>query len=218
VGIDAPIYPVGLVVKGRRCLVVGGGRVAARKIGGLLACGAAVTMVAPEVHVAIGELTAAGVIAAIGESPLEVKIRPYRSGEATDYLLAVAATGEASVDEVVHRDALAAGVWVNVADDASRCTFILPAVARDGTVSIAVSTAGASPALAGWLRDRIVLALGPNLGDLAALLEEGRRRIHDQGRSTETLDWRAVLDGPLPEMVRQGRIDDARAALDAFLA
>jgi len=218
VGIDAPIYPVGLVVKGRRCLVVGGGRVAARKIGGLLACGAAVTMVAPEVHVAIGELTAAGVIAAIGESPLEVKIRPYRSGEATDYLLAVAATGEASVDELVHRDALAAGVWVNVADDASRCTFILPAVARDGTVSIAVSTAGASPALAGWLRDRIVLALGPNLGDLAALLEEGRRRIHDQGRSTETLDWRAVLDGPLPEMVRQGRIDDARAALDAFLA
>jgi len=218
VGIDAPIYPVGLVVKGRRCLVVGGGRVAARKISGLLACGAAVTMVAPEVHVAIGELTAAGVIAAIGESPLEVKIRPYRSGEATDYLLAVAATGEASVDELVHRDALAAGVWVNVADDASRCTFILPAVARDGTVSIAVSTAGASPALAGWLRDRIVLALGPNLGDLAALLEEGRRRIHDQGRSTETLDWRAVLDGPLPEMVRQGRIDDARAALDAFLA
>jgi len=218
VGIDAPIYPVGLVVKGRRCLVVGGGRVAARKIGGLLACGAAVTMVAPEVHVAIGELTAAGVIAAIGESPLEVKIRPYRSGEATDYLLAVAATGEASVDELVHRDALAAGVWVNVADDASRCTFILPAVARDGTVSIAVSTAGASPALAGWLRDRIVLALGPNIGDLAALLEEGRRRIHDQGGSTETLDWRAVLDGPLPEMVRQGRIDDARAALDAFLA
>jgi len=218
VGIDAPIYPVGLVVKGRRCLVVGGGRVAARKISGLLACGAAVTMVAPEVHVAIGELTAAGVVAAIDESPLEVQIRPYRSGEAANYLLAVAATGEASVDEVVHRDALAAGVWVNVADDASRCTFILPAVARDGTVSIAVSTAGASPALAGWLRDRIVLALGPNLGDLAALLEEGRRRIHDQGRSTETLDWRAVLDGPLPEMVRQGRIDDARAALDAFLA
>jgi len=218
VGIDAPIYPVGLVVKGRRCLVVGGGRVAARKISGLLACGAAVTMVAPEVHVAIGELTAAGVVAAIDESPLEVQIRPYRSGEAANYLLAVAATGEASVDEVVHRDALAAGVWVNVADDASRCTFILPAVARDGTVSIAVSTAGASPALAGWLRDRIVLALGPNIGDLAALLEEGRRRIHDQGGSTETLDWRAVLDGPLPEMVRQGRIDDARAALDAFLA
>jgi len=217
-GVGAPIYPVGLVVKGRRCLVVGGGRVAARKIGGLLACGATVTVVAPEVHVAVGELAGAGAIAAIDEAPLEVEIRPYRSGEAADYLLAVAATGVASVDDAVHRDAVAAGVWVNVADDASRCSFILPAVARDGAVCVAVSTAGASPALAGWLRDRVVEALGPGLGDLAQLLEEGRRRLHDQGRSSETLDWRTVLDGPLPDMVRQGRIDEARAVLDAFLA
>jgi siroheme synthase-like protein len=217
-GEDAPIYPVGLVVKGRRCLVVGGGRVAARKIGGLLACGASVTVVAPEAHVAIGLLTESGAIATIGESPLKVEIRPYRSGEAADYLLVVAATGEATVDDAVHRDAVAAGVWVNVADDASRCSFILPALARDGAISIAVSTAGASPALAAWLRDRVVEALGPGLGDLAALLEEGRRRVHDQGRSTEALDWRSVLDGPLPDMVRQGRMDEARAVLDAFLA
>ncbi len=218
VGVGAPIYPVGLVVKDRRCLVVGGGRVAARKIGGLLACGAAVTVVAPEVHVAIGELSEAGAIAAIDEPPLDVQIRPYRSNEAADYLLVVAATGEAPVDDAVYRDAQAAGVWVNVADDAARCTFVLPAVARDGTVSVAVSTAGASPALAGWLRDRVVEALGPGLGDLAALLEEGRRRLHEQGRSTEAVDWRAVLDGALPEMVRQGRMDEARATLDAFLA
>ncbi len=216
-GVGAPTYPVGLVVKGRRCLVVGGGPVAARKIAGLVACGAAVTVVAPEVHVAIGRLTDAGVIAAIDESPLEVQIRPYRPGEAADYQLVVAATGDAAVDGAVHRDATAAGVWVNVADDASRCSFILPAVARDGSVCVAVSTAGASPALAGWLRDRVVEALGPGLGDLAALLEEGRRRVQAQGRSTESVDWRAVLDGPLPELVRQGRMDRARAALDAFL-
>jgi len=217
VGVGAPTYPVGLVVKGRRCLVVGGGPVAARKIAGLVACGAAVTVVAPEVHVAMGRLTDAGIIAAIDESPLEVQIRPYRRGEAADYQLVVAATGDAEVDGAVHRDATAAGVWVNVADDASRCSFILPAVARDGSVCVAVSTAGASPALAGWLRDRVVEALGPGLGDLAALLEEGRRRVHAQGRSTESVDWRAVLDGPLPELVRQGRMDQARAALDAFL-
>jgi siroheme synthase-like protein len=216
-GVGAPIYPVGLVVKGRRCLVVGGGRVAARKIGGLLACGAMVTVVAPEVHEAIGELADTGAIAAIDESPLGVQIRPYRSGEAADYVLVVAATGDTAVDDAVHRDATAAGIWVNVADDPSRCSFVLPAVARDGTVSVAVSTAGASPALAGWLRDRVVEAMGPGIGELAELLEEGRRRVHDQGGSTEKIDWRSLLDGSLPEMVRQGRTDEARAALDAFL-
>ncbi len=190
---------------------------AARKIGGLLACGAAVTVVAPEVHIAIRELTDSGLIAAIDDSPLEVQIRPYAPGEATDYLLVIAATGDPEVDDVVHRDAQSAGVWVNVADDPSRCSFVLPAVARDGTVCIAVSTAGASPAMARWLRDLVVDALGPGMGDLAELLDEGRRRLHDQGRSTETLDWRGLLDGPLPDMVRRGDIDDARATLDAFL-
>jgi siroheme synthase-like protein len=217
VGGGAPIYPVGLVLKGRRCLVVGGGRVAARKVGGLLECGAAVTVVAPEVHVAMGELAEAGIIAAIDGSPLEVQIRPYRAGEASEYLLVVAATGNEAVDDAVHRDAVGAGVWVNVADDPARCSFVLPAVARDGPVSIAVSTAGASPALARWLRDRVVGALGPGIGDLATLLESGRRRLHDQGRSTESLDWRTLLDGPLPELVRQGRMDEAHAVLDAFL-
>ena len=123
-GVGAPIYPVGLVVKGRRCLVVGGGRVAARKIAGLLACGAAVTVVAPEVHVAVAELSDSGVIAAIDESPLEVHIRPYSSGEAADYVLVISATGDPAVDETVRRDAQSAGVWVNVADDPSRCSFV----------------------------------------------------------------------------------------------
>ena len=217
-GVGAPIYPVGLVVKGRRCLVVGGGRVAARKIGGLLACGAAVTMVAPEVHVAIRDLTDTGAIAAIDEPPLDVQIRPYAPGEAADYLLVIAATGVAEVDNVVYHDAQGAGIWINVADDPARCSFVLPAVARDGEVSIAVSTAGASPALAGWLRDLVVEALGPGMGELAALLDEGRRRVHDQGKSTETLDWRTLLDGPLPDLVRRGQIDDARTTLDAFLS
>jgi siroheme synthase-like protein len=214
---DAPLYPVGLVVKRRKCLVVGGGRVAARKIGGLLACGAAVTVVAPEVHVAMGELASSGAIAAIDEPPLDVQIRPYRTGEAADYVLVVSATGNSTVDHAVHRDATGAGVWVNVADDPARCSFVLPAVARDGEVSVAVSTAGASPALAVWLRDRVVAALGPGLGDLASLLAQGRRRVQSQGRSTEEIDWRTMLDGPLPEMVRHGRMDEARAALDAFL-
>jgi siroheme synthase-like protein len=217
-GVGAPIYPVGLVVKGRRCLVVGGGRIAARKVEALLWCGATVTVVAPEVHEAVGELAEAGAIAAIEESPLEVQLRPYRTGEAADYQLVVAATGVEAVDDAVHRDATAAGVWVNVADDPGRCSFVLPAVARDGAVTVAVSTGGASPALAAWLRDRVVDALGPGLGDLAALLEDARRRVHEHGGSTEAVDWTSVLDGPLPQLVRRGDVDGASAVLDTFLA
>ena len=215
--VGSPIYPVGLVVRRQRCLVVGGGHVAARKIGGLLACGAAVTVVAPEVHVAIGALAGSGAIAAIDESPLDVHIRPYRAGEAAGYRLVVAATGVAAVDDAVFRDAQDAGVWVNVADDAARCTFVLPAVARDGPVTVSVSTGGASPALASWLRDRVVDALGPGTGALASLLQEGRRRVHDRGGSTEAIDWRPLLDGPLPALVRDGRGAEARATLDAYL-
>ena len=215
--VGGPIYPVGLVVKGRRCLVVGGGRVAARKIDGLLACGAAVTVVAPEVHEAIGALAGSGAIAAIDESPLDVQLRPYRAGEAAAYRLVIAATGDHGVDDAVHRDAEAAGVWVNVADDPARCTFVLPAVGRAGPVSVSVSTGGASPALAGWLRDRVMGALGPGTAELALLLEEARRRVHERGGSTEDVDWRSLLDGPLPALVRQGRTAEARAAIDAFL-
>ncbi|MGA2521553.1 MAG: NAD(P)-dependent oxidoreductase [Acidimicrobiales bacterium] len=215
---DAPVYPVGLVVKGRRCLVVGGGHVAARKIAGLLTCGAAVTVVAPEAHVAVGELARAGLIAAIDESPLDVHLRPYTPGEAAEFSLVVAATGVPDVDDAVFRDASAAGVWVNVADDKERCTFLLPAVGRDGSVTVSVSTGGASPALAGWLRDRAVDALGTGVGELAALLEEGRRRVQAQGMSTENVDWTTLLEGPVPALVRAGHLAEARVALDAFLA
>jgi siroheme synthase-like protein len=191
--------------------------VAARKIQSLLWCGAAVTVVAPEVHVAVAALAAAGAIDAIDRSPLELHIRTYQRGEAAQYRLVVAATGDAVVDGAVYDDAERAGVWVNVADDLSRCTFVVPAVARDGAVTVAVSTGGASPAMASWLRDRVADALGGSVGELAALLAQGRRRIHARGRSTEEFDWRGLLDGPLPDLVRHGRRDEALAVLEEFL-
>lgn len=212
---EGPLYPVGLIVRGRRCLVVGGGRVAARKIASLLECGATVTLVAPEAHEALGLLAQAGVIQAIEGPPLDVQLRPYRSGEAAGYRLVVTATGDPEVDASVHGDAEEAGVWVNSADDPDHCSFVLPAVWRAGPVSVAVSSEGNSPALAGWLRERAAQALGPEVGTLAQLLGGARARLQAQGRSTEEVDWRALLDGPLPELVRQGRLEEARAELDA---
>lgn len=210
-GIDVPLYPVGLVVDGRPCLVVGGGRIAARKVTALLHCRAAVTMVAPDVHVAVQALVDNGSIAAIDGAPLDVQVRPYRPGEAAGYRLVVAATGVAAVDRIVHRDAEDAGVWVNCADDPAHCSFVLPAVHRDGPVSVAVATGGASPALAAWARRRVADALGPHLGELATLLDEGRAMVHRAGRSTESADWGSLLDGPLPDLVAAGRMAEARA-------
>lgn len=213
-----PLYPVGLVVRGRRCLVVGGGRVAARKIASLLDCGAAVTVVAPEVHEALGVLAASGTIAAIEGPPLDVQVRPYSPGEAAGYRLVVTATGDPEVDAAVHADAEAAGVWVNSADDPEHCSFVLPAVWRQGPVTVAVSTGATSPALATWLRSRVAEALGPDLEVLAGLLGDARQRLRAAGRSTEEVDWQALLQGPLPDLVRQGRLEEAKALLEAALA
>ncbi len=207
------MYPVGLVVAGKRCLVVGGGRVAGRKTRSLLACRAAVTMVAPEAHEALGMLAQDGTIESISDIPLDVQLRPYRTGEAAGYMLVVTATGVTEVDQAVAADAERAGVWVNSADDADNCTFLLPAVHRRGPVTISVSTSGTSPALASWLRGRIADSLGPGIEELASLLEEARRLVHEQGRSTESVDWVRLLDGPLPGLAASGRIEEARRCI-----
>ena len=212
-----PIYPVGLMVAGQRCLVVGGGHVAGRKIRSLLACRANVTMVAPEAHEALGMLASDGTIAAIESDPLDVQLRPYLAGEAAGYMLVVTATGVAEVDHAVAEDAKRAGIWVNSADDAANCTFILPAVHRRGPVTVTVSTSGSSPALATWLRGRIAESLGPGLEELATLLEEGRRLVHERGGSTEEVDWALLLDGPVPGLVAAGRMDEARRVMQSAL-
>jgi len=210
---EGPLYPVGLVVRGRRCLVVGGGRVAARKVRSLLECGAAVTMVAPEAHEALGLLSAAGAIAAIDGPPLDVQLRPYAPGEAAGYRLVITATGDPDVDAAVHADADAAGVWVNSADDPEHCSFVLPAVWRDGPVTIAVSSEGESPALSTWLRSQVASSVGAGIGVLAELLGEARRKLQAAGRSTDEVDWQCLLRGPLLELVREGRVPEARAVL-----
>jgi len=199
-------YPVLLEVSERPCLVVGGGPVAARKARGLLECGASVTVIAPSLS---GDMEAL--------MPLlhAVERRPYREGDAVAYRLVVTATGMPDVDGAVFADGEAAGVWVNSADDPAHCSFILPAVHRDGAVTVSVSTGGLSPALASWLRDQLAAKCGEGLGTLAQLLGEGRERLRDAGVRSDSVDWVGLLDGPLPELVRSGDVDHARAIVTA---
>jgi siroheme synthase-like protein len=151
-----------LDLAGRPALVVGGGAVALEKVRGLLDCGAHVTVVAPQV---LPELAA-----------LDVTLvrRAYRSSDLDGRLLVVAATSTESVNRRVFRDAEARSLLCNVVDVPDLCSFILPAVHRDDPIAIAVSTGGASPALAQRLRDDIARVVRPEHAELARQLREIR--------------------------------------------
>ena len=186
-------YPVFLDLAGVRVLLVGGGAVAYRKAGSLADAGAVITVVAPEVVAELATLAA------------EVQRRPYVGGEAAAYQLVITATDDVAVNARVAADARAAGVWVNSADDPVNCSFILPAVARRGLITVAVSTGGASPALAGHLRSRIADdVLTPAVEAAAIELARQRAAIHAAGGSTEAVEWaarvRAALAGELDEL------------------
>lgn len=189
---------------------------AARKVKGLFQCGADVTVVAPDVVDDIHSL-ASTALADLAHGSLTIETRPYRSPEAADYRLVITATGVPEVDHAVFTDADAAGVWVNSADDIENCAFLLPAVYRDGTVTVAVSTGGASPALAGWLRNQVADAIDPDVSVLAALLDEARSMMRSSGRSTESLDWLKIIASRLVPLVHSGEIEEARAMLRTFV-
>ena len=175
-----------LDVRDRPCLVVGAGPVGTRKVEGLLAQGALVTVVSPVLSTRVQALR--------DDGQITVGMRPYEPADLNGCWLVIAATGNETVNQSVYNDAQTARVWANCADEPDRCAFILPAVHRDGQITISVSTGGASPSLAKWLRDRLADALPGDADALAAALSDRRRQIQAAGRSTEDIDWRPIID------------------------
>jgi len=171
-------YPVFLDLDDVLVLVVGGGRIGARKADGLAAAGALVRLVAIEVseHVDHAQLT-------------DVRERPFDSSDLDGVRLVVAATGDRSTDERISAAARQRGIWTNAADQPVDCEFILPAVTRAGRVTGAISTDGASPALAGYLRDRLAELLDQRVATAADVLSAERRAVQAAGGSTEDIDW-----------------------------
>jgi precorrin-2 dehydrogenase/sirohydrochlorin ferrochelatase len=203
-----PGYPVVLLLSGRKCLVVGGGPVAARRAEGLLEAGARVTLVTGEAGEAVRRLDPER-----SRGQLVLEIRPYEAGEARRYDLVITATGRPEVDRQVIADATDAGVPASGADGASPSTLQLPAVHRDGPLTVAVSTGGASPALARWVRDRLAAAVPVGVGVLAGLLDEARTALREAGRPTGSVPWQTLLDEEVGPLVEAGRVTEARAAL-----
>jgi precorrin-2 dehydrogenase/sirohydrochlorin ferrochelatase len=184
-------YPVALDLHDVAVLVVGAGRIAARKVEGLSAAGASVHVVAPDVCPAIES-------AVLDGHETKLRLRPFEPGDLDGVRLVITATGVPEVDAAVAAQATAAGIWVNAADRPDDCTFILPAIARNGPLTIAVTTDGSSPALAGRLRDRAAALLGDDVVELAGRLSEERTTIKAHGGSTEDHDWRPIIDEALP--------------------
>jgi precorrin-2 dehydrogenase/sirohydrochlorin ferrochelatase len=164
--LDTPFYIACLRLTGRRCVVVGGGEIGLEKVEGLLACDGRVVLIAPAAEPELERLAA--------EGSIEWVRREYRTGDLEATFIAIAATDDTDVNIAVYNDAEARAMLVNVVDVPPLCNFILPAIVRVGPLAIAISTAGASPALAKRMKAQIAETYGEEYARLAVLLNEVR--------------------------------------------
>lgn len=162
-------YPIFLDLRGRRCVVVGGGRVAERKVQALLRARAAVQVISPDLTPRLAELAA--------KKRIRVTPRRYQKGDLDRPLLVFTATNSPQTQKAVREDAEAAGALVNAADDRDHSSFLVPACFARGDLHVAISTSGASPALARRLRRQLKATLGREYESYLRFLREARRRI-----------------------------------------
>jgi precorrin-2 dehydrogenase/sirohydrochlorin ferrochelatase len=207
---DKSFYIAALDLEGRRCLVVGGGSLALEKTEGLLACDARVVVVFPEADEEIAELAATGSI--------EWRRRDYDPDDLVGCFLVIAATDDSEINIRVAENAERRAMLVNVPDVAPLCNFILPAIVRRGPIAIAISTAGASPALAKRMKEQISAEFGDEYAHLALLLNEVRGWAKSKLPTYQ--ERKAFFEGivradPDPvELLRQGQEPKVRALIE----
>ena len=198
-------FSVFLELAGRRCLVVGGGPVAERRVEGLLAAGAALTVISPILTPRLAALASEGRI--IHEP------RGYRTGDLVGVDLAFAATDRGEVNAALAAEGRARGVWVNAADDPAHCTFILPALVRRGDLTVAVSTGGTSPALARAIREELERYLTAEYATLAEIAAEARRALRAAGLVADAQTWRRSLGPEVRRLIVERGPEEAKRHL-----
>ena len=209
--LDTPFYMACLKLTGRRCLVVGGGAVGLEKVEGLLACDGQVTLVSPSAIPELEDLAA--------EGSIMWERRAYRADDLEGAFMAIAATGDTDINVRVYEDAERRAMLVNVVDVPPLCNFILPAVFRSGPLAVAISTAGASPALAKRIKRQIAEEYGEPYAVLAGLLNEARGWAKGNLATYQErkVFFESIVNGePDPiELLRRG---DERAVRDLIAA
>ncbi len=210
--LETPFYIACLKLKGRRCLVVGGGDVGLEKVEGLLACDGEVTLIAPTAHPALEELAA--------EGSIQWEKRPYEgAADLEGIFMVIAATDDSEVNIGVYDDAERRAMLVNVVDVPPLCNFILPAIVRSGPLAIAISTAGASPALAKRMKREVSELFGEEYARLAVVLNDARGWA--KGTLPTYQDRKEFFEGivngdPDPvELLREGREVELLALIEA---
>jgi precorrin-2 dehydrogenase / sirohydrochlorin ferrochelatase len=192
-------YPVFLDLEDRLCVVVGGGMVAFRKVEALLANGAIVRVVAPEISRSILRLQG-----------LEIRKKQYDKSDLKAAFLVFAATDSQEINKAVSIDALKMNVFCNVVDTPSLCSFIVPSVVEKGPIKIAISTGGVSPALSKKLREELTVAIGNEYEILARILGRIRPIVVSQNGGTEAHKrvFETLINSSLPEAIRKSRKDE----------
>jgi len=183
--------PMFAALSGLDCLVVGGGAVAHRRVGWLRRCGARITVLAPSISAELRALEAAGEVAILERSWAEDSLEPY--------WLVIAATDDHTVNAAVAAAAAAARRFCNVVDSPELCSFVMPAIIDRDPVLVAISTAGASPVLARWIKGLIEAVLPGRIGEFARFLSSRRQRVKEKipDGDLRRRFWQAVVDGPV---------------------
>jgi precorrin-2 dehydrogenase/sirohydrochlorin ferrochelatase len=204
----APYYPVYLDVKDRLCVIIGGGPIGEGKIASLLECGANIRMICPDVTEDVQDMADTGVI--------HLEKRVYEEGDLEGAFVVIAATNDNTVNRRIADEAESLGVLLNVADVTHLCNFIAPSVVRKGEVTVAISTAGLSPALARKLRETLEVSGDLDYADMASTLAEVRGELRGEGNVINADHWQACLTQELLDLFYRDR-DAAKATLKEAL-
>jgi siroheme synthase-like protein len=209
--LQTPFYIACLKLTGRRCLVVGGGDIGLEKVEGLLACDADVVLVCPEAHPELQRLAEEGSIA--------WERRDYAPSDLQRTFMVIACTDDSEINIGVYDDAERRAMLVNIVDVPPLCNFILPAIVRTGPLAIAISTAGASPALAKRMKAEVSELFGEEYARLAVMLNDARGWA--KGTLPTYQDRKAFFEGIVhgdPDPIALLRAGDERAVLDLIAA
>jgi siroheme synthase-like protein len=207
-------YPVFLDIADKPVVVIGGGAVAQQKVEGLIDAGAQVTIVSPELNEYLENARREGKV-------MHIK-REYEPGDIEGYELVFVATDSRAENKKVWEEGRQRKIWVNAVDDVPNCDFIMPGIIRRGDVTLAISTAGKSPAMARKLREDLDTFLSEDDAVLLDLAGEIRTQLRQRGIEVKGCNhcqrnnndvWNAALDGVVKNLVREGKRDEARARI-----